>query len=198
VRNLARAPEAERSTEPILGWRAWRVHRTEAGVRLAPTTPRSDWPTHEAIHATCSGAHTRLYMVFNPELQAQHRSPEPWCTCGIHAMKEPRRLAHGANRAGAIGRIAMWGRVVEHSKGWRAEFAYPSRVRLICAWCLPKRRFPGTPVRVLDLGAWLRPVCEEHARRAEGTPWLEPHAIEAELLDRYGVELLPADGLEGV
>ena len=195
--NPVHPPDPEHTTEPPLGWRAWRLHRTDAGLRIAPTTPRSDWPPREAIHARCSGAHTRLYLVFNPELEPAHRSPMPGCTCGIHAVKDPRRLARGANHAGVIGRVAMWGRVIEHSKGWRAEFAYPSRMRLICAWCLPRHRLPGVPSRVFSFGEWLRPACEPHAARAADHPSLPLAGIEAELLDGYGVEILPQEALVG-
>jgi hypothetical protein len=197
IDRLIRFPAPEHSTEPILGWRAWRLHRNEAGgLRIAPTTPRADWEPGVAMHARCSGAHTRMYMVFNPELEAAHRSPEPGCTCGLHAMKDPARLARGSRSAGTIGRVAMWGRVIEHSKGWRAEFAYPSRLRLICAWCLPRRRFPGTPDQVVDRDGWLRPVCTEHAPKLliPGDA-ADAATVEAELLDTYGIELLPPDAL---
>jgi hypothetical protein len=199
MERLVRFPAAEHSSEPIQGWRAWRLHRNEEGLRIAPTTPRSDWPPGVAIKARCTGSHTRLYMVFNPELEATHRSPEPGCTCGIHAMKDPVRLARGSRLAGVIGRVAMWGRVIEHSKGWRAEFAYPSRIRLICSWCLARKRLPGTPEKVLVIGEWLRPVCAHHAARVEGsgTPVVEAGPVEAELLAAYRVELLPDSGLAG-
>ncbi|HET9724943.1 MAG TPA: hypothetical protein VFR44_14035 [Actinomycetota bacterium] len=187
--------EKEYSTEPIEGWRAWRLHRTADGVlRIAPTTPRSDWPPGVAIHATCSAAHTREYMVYNPELAKFHRSPEPGCTCGIHALKDPHRLRRANRSAGVIGTIAMWGRVIEHTKGWRAEFAYPARLRLACAWCLWHGELPGVPERVLDRGGDLVPVCERHADQpsAAGTP-LPVRSVENEMLDTYAVELLPVE-----
>lgn len=195
MQKLFGAFEPETSTDPVLGWRAWRLHRTEEGdLRIAPTTPRSDWQPRIAIHATCSGSHTREYMVYNPHLAKFHRSPEPGCTCGVHAIKDPARLARAGRSVAVVGRVAMWGRVIEHSKGYRAEFAYPSRLRLVCSWCLFRGRLPAVPNRVLERGEWLRPVCEEHAHRpsAVGTG-LEVDAVQQSLLDTYGIEVLPAE-----
>jgi len=187
----------DHSTEPIEGWRAWRLRRNDEGaIRIAPTTPRPDWEPGVQIHATCSAAHTREYMVYNPELAEFHRSPEPGCTCGIHAMKEPIRLRRSrpGKTAGVIGTVAMWGRVIEHTRGWRAEFAYPARLRLICVWCLWSGRLPGLPDHVLDRGGDLLPVCEEHLRepKAVGAA-LQVRTVEGEMLDTYGVELLPVE-----
>lgn len=187
--------EKEHSTEPIEGWRAWRLVRSKGGVlRIAPSTPRSNWDPGVPIHATCTAAHTREYMIYNPELAKFHRSPEPGCTCGIHAMKDPRRLRRASRSAGVVGTIAMWGRVIEHTKGWRAEFAYPARLRLVCSWCLWRGELPGVPARVLDRGGELIPVCDRHADQpsAAGTA-LEVHAVENEMLDTYAVELLPVE-----
>jgi hypothetical protein len=189
-------PRTDHEREPILAWRLWRLHRDAGGdLRLAPTTPRADWEPGVAIRATCSGAHTRLYVVFNPELAPTHRSPMPGCTCGIHAMKDGARLARSMTPAAVIGRVAMWGRVIEHSKGWRAEFAYPSRLRLVCG----ARHHPfepkGEPVTVADTGRELVPLCERHAGRRERDARLEPGDVLAELLATYRVDVLPADAL---
>jgi hypothetical protein len=189
----------EHSTEPIEGWRAWRLRRTDTGLlRIAPTTPRPDWEPGVPIHAECSGSHSREYMVYNPELVKFHRSPEPGCTCGIHATKDPRRLRRSrpGKTAGVIGTVAMWGRVIEHTKGWRAEFAYPARLRLVCVWCLWDGDLPGVPEHVLDRGDNLLPVCASHAGQPKAvgrTFELEP--VQNEMLDNYGVELLPVEML---
>lgn len=189
-------PEAEHETEPILGWRAWRLRLLDAGLRIAPTTPRSAWQPGVAIHAACSGSHTREYMVYNPELAELHRSPEPGCTCGVHAIKDPARLARSGRSAAVVGRVALWGRVIEHTKGYRAEFAYPSRLRLVCSWCLWYGRLPAIPDRVFERAGEMRPACARHARRpaAVGAE-LDVGRVEQELLGTYGVEALPAESL---
>ena len=106
----------------------------------------------------------------------------------------PRAL--GSRTAAVVGRVAMWGRVIEHTKGYRAEFAYPSRLRLVCSWCLWYGRLPAIPDRVFERDGELRAACAVHARRpaAVGTR-LVVEPVEQELLNIYGIELLPADSL---
>jgi hypothetical protein len=133
-------------------------------------------------------------MVYNPELAKFHRSPEPGCTCGVHAIKDPSRLARSGRTAAVVGRVAMWGRVIEHSKGYRAEFAYPSRLRLVCSWCLWYGRLPAIPDRVFERGGELRPACAAHAKRPAAVgERLEVDHVQQELLDTYGIEVLPAE-----
>ncbi|HXF72044.1 MAG TPA: hypothetical protein VNO79_05470 [Actinomycetota bacterium] len=189
-------PDAvERSVEPILGWRTWRLVRTAAGLRIAPATPRAPWEPGSAQRATCTGAHTRLYLVFNPELAPTHRSPEPGCTCGFHAFKDPARLGRTGRGVGVVGQVAMWGRVIEHARGYRAEFVYPARLRLACARCLWWGRRPAVPDLVVVRRDRLLPACEQHAARLGARGSLPAREVEAELLDTYRVELLPVEPL---
>jgi hypothetical protein len=190
-------PAPEHGREPILGWRLWRLRRNEEGaLRLTPTTPRAAWEPGVAIHARCSGAHTRLYMVFNPELEPTHRSPMPGCTCGVHAMKDVRRITNGRTRGAVVGRVAMWGRVIEHSKGWRAEFAYPSRLRLRCGWRHGPFSPAPDPVGVVETGDELIPLCRDHDGKLAGRR-LGHEEVLAELLATYRVEVLPAAAVAG-
>lgn len=90
----------------------------------------------------------------------------------------------------------MWGRVVEHDLGYRAEFAYPARMRLVCSVCLTMGERPATPVVVAEEGGFALPLCEEHARSHRGHRELRPSTeVEAELLSTYAVDILPEDSL---
>jgi len=80
----------------------------------------------------------------------------------------------------------MWGRIVEHSAGFRAELAYPQRLRLVCFVCF-WRGGPNQPTE-----------CEVVARRRGGrlVPLCGP---DLELCRRYGYpvdRLLPARAVE--
>ena len=52
--------------------------------------------------------------------------PQANCTCGVYAVKT---LDHfrsaGYERFGIHGEVYLWGKVVEHELGYRAQFAYP-------------------------------------------------------------------------
>jgi preprotein translocase subunit YajC len=53
------------------------------------------------------------------------------CTCGVYAA---RTIAHlhqcGYKKFGVRGEVYLWGKVVEHERGWRAQFAYPKTLFL--------------------------------------------------------------------
>jgi hypothetical protein len=69
---------------------------------------------------------------------ARHEPGRAGTRCGIYAVRErallDRLLAFlpGPGRLSlAIGRVSLWGRVVENVDGWRAEFAYPYDLVLV-------------------------------------------------------------------
>jgi hypothetical protein len=96
--------------------------------------------------------------------------------------------------------VALWGRVVEHEHGFRAQLAYPQRLRLICYLCFWRRGVssPCTPDVVVRLrGGRLVPLCEEHLELSRRYDFpvpglLHPRVVERALLDRYAVDPLAA------
>lgn len=60
-----------------------------------------------------------------------HQPPRLECSCGIYSAKGRAQLAGmGLNACGFSGEVYLWGTVVEHSLGWRAQFAYPKSIVL--------------------------------------------------------------------
>ena len=105
-----------------IGWRAWRVVEEGDEVRLASVLYEDVWPLDEPLVATCP---------------AGHPAPDFDCTCGIYAARRPElALPYRVGRddartvARVLGRVALWGDVVEHRDGWRASHAYPLELRL--------------------------------------------------------------------
>ena len=117
---------------------------------------------------------------------------------GCTRPPRPRRLpARGVFNpgTGVVGAIAMWGRVVEHGRGARSEFAYPARLRLVCGSCLAEGSGAVAPVEVVDSGGVLTPFCRKHLAARNGRT-VAASAIEAELLSTFGVELLPIERVD--
>jgi hypothetical protein len=192
-----RDDDPELFTEPIEGWRLWVLRRRRSGeLVLTPAGMGTGvWPTGEPIHATCR-VRPPIATVARG-LIGLHRSPDPRCTCGVYASASLHALIDATPSfpaAPVIGTVAMWGRVVEHERGWRAEYAYPSRLRLVCAACLQGDGTFGEPAQVLRLNSTLYPLCEDHAARARGAlPEGTAEAVRSELLGTYGVDLLPLE-----
>jgi hypothetical protein len=128
--------------EPILAFRLWGV--TNDGI-LIPAYARGQklksWNPERITPAECD--------------TVTHSSKPPLgrCTCGFygsrtllspvntlmaecHIMRGP----NGEIRVWAVGGVYMWGKMIEHDRGFRSEFAYP-------AWL-----YVG-PMRPLKLGA---------------------------------------------
>jgi hypothetical protein len=116
------APAVERSDEPIVGWRCWFTLPEE--LLLRPILMRGlAWKPREAVEAIC------------PE--EIHEPPADDCKCGIWCVCHPMLLneigwtthpPEGIERLGGImvvGEVSLWGRVVQHDRGWRASQAYP-------------------------------------------------------------------------
>lgn len=127
--------------EPLVAYRAWGVKSDGTLYALHHAT---EWPAKQPMVGTCS-KHNPDYpmMAFSntaPDglacghaYRAAMRPPElivpvPGCACGIYAHKNPdgdyiRTAQATANRA--WGEVHIWGRVLEHAQGYRAQFAYP-------------------------------------------------------------------------
>ncbi len=179
--------------EPLMAWRAWTLAGTRTGddVRLRPIAGDGrPWPPRAPAWAAC----------------ARHRGhavPDPWCTCGLHAVPGPDALRRTRDPA-VLGTVALWGRVIEHDAGWRAAFAYPQRLRLICYLCFATwgTHAPGgCSVVVRHRGGRMVPLCAPHLElsRRYGYPMprlLDANVVESGLLSAYAVDLLPSVALD--
>ena len=172
--SLARELTVGATTEPIVAWRAWALtgHRDGTELLLRPVAGRSrPWRPMEAAEAACK--HARL-----------HGAPNVDCSCGLHGTHDVEILRRTRCPA-VLGRVAFWGRVIEHELGYRAQFGYPQRLALVCQFCFWLWGPHGTRPAVVG---WLQ--------RDELIPFCWPHLEQAQ---RYGMEprrLLPADEID--
>lgn len=105
--------------EPVLGWRVWRL---TPDFQLASLTSPCIWPPARPMRAICSGG------GWSDEGGPCGRSVPVWlCACGLYAKKDALpvwdELFLPANYV--IGQVSLWGRIIEHERGWRAEYGYP-------------------------------------------------------------------------
>ncbi len=132
--SAAAAPSAAPDfISPFLGWRTWDVAEGTDGGVLHSVVHRVAWPLGEALEATCM--RWRLF--------GRRRGPAPrlHCTCGIYATRTPADALMYLWELGCapgqstrvVGRVWLWGAVVECEHGWRAERAYPAEL-YVPAW----------------------------------------------------------------
>jgi hypothetical protein len=112
---------SELYVEPIRGWRVWKV----ANGRLYSTVFGTLWPERARLEARCG-----LGGRSSPGgLRGVHEAPSRGCDCGIYALKSHADALYLARQIAepvlvAVGRVSLWGRVVETERGYRAEYAY--------------------------------------------------------------------------
>lgn len=128
--------------EPIIAWRAWLVVAEEEGIRLSSVVYRNVWPPRCELKATCHRTVFAFPRIWQRK-PTDHPAPTERCRCGIHGAKHADHAAsyvanelwrdeplHWPLLHRAIGRVSLWGTVVECEDGWRASCAYPQRIYL--------------------------------------------------------------------
>lgn len=105
--------------EAVIGWRRWSVKMF--GNQLFSNNG-VEWKPFEKLVAEC-----KKEGIFG-KLSANNCSGL-LCECGIYAYKDRFRARHGENAPKDVthvwGEVYLWGRIVEHELGWRAQYAYP-------------------------------------------------------------------------
>jgi hypothetical protein len=129
------------------------------------------WRPREVAQATC-------------RLAWSHEAPNADCSCGLHATRDIDYLRRTRCPA-VLGRVALWGRVIEHEHGYRARFAYPQRLRLICQFCFWQE---SPAASVPDVVSWYKgdllvPMCVHHLGVAEANGMRPRRILPAGLVD---------------
>jgi len=120
-------PEPEKRIGILTGWRCWTVLREEGLLR--PIWKRGlIWKPRQPFEALCAGDDTKF-----PNRVAVHPVPDKACHCGLWAVCHPMLLQEvawdwKADETLVVGQVALWGRVIEFERGWRAQFGYPTHL----------------------------------------------------------------------
>lgn len=114
--------------DAIVGWRVWRFRPSTSTLRSAVRDV--EWPKGEPLRSEDLRQHpyNEVYWV--------HAAPtEDNAPVGIHAWRTRQQLSHllvfEDDCVMVWGQVSLWGQVVEHAGGYRAELAYPLSIELL-------------------------------------------------------------------
>jgi hypothetical protein len=113
-------------------WRAWRVVERGRTYHLGSVLKPTLWPRREALVADC--LHPRPLLRLRRRRSDSHDSPALRCECGIYGtdLASVGRYLTVTPFAPAVarvlGRVSLWGTVIECERGYRASRAYPLEI----------------------------------------------------------------------
>jgi hypothetical protein len=118
------AIEVPDAAAPITGWRAWMlIPGSRTRPRISSIGYPCVWEPGEPIQAGCTTCSL---------------APGDGCECGIHALKSLEAVLNDIPKPLfpplVLGRVAIWGRVVVGTRGWRGQFAYPVNLTVMERW----------------------------------------------------------------
>jgi hypothetical protein len=115
---------------------------------ISPVVGYRVWQWDNSGLKSLNGTHWLPGKIFVAECRIQgHEVPQLGCKCGIYAAKTVAHLRReGYDRKGIYGEVYLWGTVVEHQQGWRAQFAYPKNFVV---------RFEMLPFTMFRVESWL-------------------------------------------
>ena len=154
---------------PVVAYRAWQLDAY--GLRSLSGEP---WHPGRSLAAACRAS-------VRGTAHDVHDAPQMNCTCGIYAAKSHADLrTAGYAGFGIHGEVYLWGTVVEHELGWRAQYACPKN------FFLPLEMLPVSmsmlEPRLKTLAAF---GCDIHLIGREGNMslWVKDYGYEPTALD---------------
>lgn len=154
----------------VEGWRAWSVQAGSDGPPLLQSVTYSGahWTPRQVTVATCAVGGGRAN---GGRGKPKHEVPDEHCRCGLYAAKNRDHLlgmhypSYDAETGlwTVIGKVALWGKVIEGSQGWRAGKGYPQELYVpyeaVSDLAEPLERAYGIEVAPDN---WLAPIGEDN------------------------------------
>lgn len=165
--------------DALVAWRAWLVVGKDEETRLRSIVFPAAWSPGSELVAECRA---RRRLFWPPWRQDRpHRVPSLGCDCGIYGARDIERASEylqlgplqGQASPVVLGRVQLWGSIVEHKLGWRASHAYPADIYVPAGPLADRIALDlsayGVPIEVLEDSP--RPgIVEALARRIGGRP----------------------------
>src|SRR5579863_974109 len=106
---------------PVVGFRVWQWDA--AGLK---SLNGERWVAGQPLSAACRAAVSASISGLSKSAHNFAELPDFNCTCGVYAARTTEHLRQcGYKKFGVHGEVYLWGTVIEHERGWRAQFAYP-------------------------------------------------------------------------
>jgi hypothetical protein len=173
-------------TRALLGWRGWGLVQDSRGYSLTSLGaghPFAIWSARAPRAARC--------LRLEADESAHPGVPWTGCSCGFYAHRasEPLSLLtlDGlTRRVAVVGTVKIWGRIVEHERGYRAQFAFPNGLALCCKWCL------GNDIEtvLVNTRREMTPLCLGHIPRQPSSMvdfMLDPEHVLRKLKAHYAI-----------
>ena len=110
----------------VVAWRFWDLTEADDRVLLQSPFRRVAWPVGEPLRAACLGVE-----LPGSTGRRAHQAPGESCRCGVYGStyRELRLYLRANIGRGApacvLGRVVLFGHIVQDEPGWRASHAYP-------------------------------------------------------------------------
>lgn len=126
---------ARTSDEPVVGWRHWGI----LGRAICSCIQHDLWVPNQRFETVCRWNPYESRMDPDgdtgwSDARIHGKVKNPGHHCGVHAWKdgdrgevEPSMHSH---ETFVVGKVSLWGRVYEHQRGYRGEFAYPAEFHI--------------------------------------------------------------------
>ena len=124
-----------------LAWRVW-IYQDDMLTSFNGTV----WQPKQRMGAECLGVRD----ILNQPVHRGEPAPGLTCSCGIYAVKRALpslspyygqlRPTCAVDGPTILGTVALWGKIVIHEDGYRAQFAYPWKLYTSAD---PKIYYPG-------------------------------------------------------
>lgn len=125
---LPKGAPRDKGTDPVVAYRQWQIKRRYPdGLFLVGYGVGSSekWLPNERLAARClDGRSTKT----------PHEAPGDGCGCGLYGLKDGIDLKArytDEDNPSVVGEVYLWGRVIEHEHGYRAQYAYPKRLAVV-------------------------------------------------------------------
>ena len=120
--------QLEKRTEPFYGWRFWRLTKD---CYLQSAVRDTVWPRYKPMSVDdpnwCAPFYEDDTFIYKHELPNGLHAFKYRTNCFNELSSYLGYLNAREKEQLVIGTVALWGRVHEYSKGYRAEFGYPTK-----------------------------------------------------------------------